>query len=269
MSAAREANDAAAEAAIWQDVEFGAYAADLPLWEELAENPGGAVLEIGAGSGRVALHLARRGSPVIALERDPALVEQLRRRSEGLPLSPIAGDAGHLHAASIAADANGTPPVGCVIAPLHLIQQIDPDRRPALLRDVARILPGGGRFAATVVDESSLLGQGVGRASTTPDMRDVEGWVYSSEPLWVQVGARALTVRRLRERVSPEGEIERSVRDEVLNRLAPEELEREASDAGLHPVGRREISSGPSEADSIAVMFEAGVSETSGARGSG
>ena len=257
MSRAGEANDAPAEAAIWQDVEFGAYVADLPLWEELADNAGGAVLELGAGSGRVALHLARRGSPVIALERDPALVEQLRRRSEGHPVSPIEGDAGHLHGAWVPADANGArPPLGCAIAPLHVIQQIDPDRRPALLGDLARILRGGGRFAATVVDESSL-GQGVGNASPTPDMRDVGGWVYSSEPLWVQVGGQALTVRRLRELVSPEGEIEHSVRDEVLNRLAPEELEREASDAGLKPVGRREISSGPSEADSIAVILEA------------
>ena len=258
MSRAREANDAAVEGAIWQDVEFGAYVADLSLWEELAEHAGGAVLELGAGSGRVALHLARRGSPVIALERDPALVEQLRRRSEGLPVSPIEADAGHLHAAWIPANANGAPPpLGCAIAPLHVIQQIDPDRRSALLGDMARILPAGGHFAATVVDESSLLGQGVGKSSPAPDMRDVESWVYSSEPLWVQVGGQALTVRRLRERVSPEGEIERRVHDEVLNRLAPEELEREAYDAGLLPAGCREIGSGPSEADSIAVILEA------------
>jgi tRNA G46 methylase TrmB len=47
--------------AIWHDVECGSYQADLPLWEELAQRAQGAVLELGCGTGRVALHLARRG----------------------------------------------------------------------------------------------------------------------------------------------------------------------------------------------------------------
>ena len=57
------------EAAAWQQVEFGSYAADLPLWVELAGQAEGPVLELGAGSGRVALHLAGHGHEVIALER--------------------------------------------------------------------------------------------------------------------------------------------------------------------------------------------------------
>ena len=57
-------------AAIWHDIECGAYTADLPLWEELAA--GGTVLDVGAGTGRVALRLARAGCAVTALDRDPA-----------------------------------------------------------------------------------------------------------------------------------------------------------------------------------------------------
>ena len=51
---------------IWHDVECGAYEADLPLWRELAS---GRVLDVGAGTGRVALDLARAGHPVTALDR--------------------------------------------------------------------------------------------------------------------------------------------------------------------------------------------------------
>jgi hypothetical protein len=88
-------------------------------------------------------------------------------------------------------------------------------------------------------------------------MRELDGWVYSSEPLWVQVGDEALTVRRLRERVSPGGQMERAVHDEILHRIEPEALEREAADAGFLPIGRRAISSGESEADSIVVLLGA------------
>jgi hypothetical protein len=125
-----------------------------------------------------------------------------------------------------------------------------------LFEELAKLLAPGGRFAATLVDESSLLGQGIA-SRPPPDMREVEGWVYSSEPLWVQVRERDLLVRRLRERVSPDGVIERGVHDDVLHRLSPEKLQAEAGAAGLLPLERRSISAGPGEADSVAVILEA------------
>ena len=42
----------------WHDAECGSYRADLPLWRELADEAGGPVLDLGCGSGRVALDLA-------------------------------------------------------------------------------------------------------------------------------------------------------------------------------------------------------------------
>ena len=60
---------------IWHDLECGWYRADLPLWRELAAQHPGPVLEIGAGSGRVALELARAGHAVTALERERVLLD--------------------------------------------------------------------------------------------------------------------------------------------------------------------------------------------------
>ena len=56
--------------AIWHDLECGAYAEDLPLWRSLASTYGDPVLDVGAGTGRVALDLARRGHRVTALDRE-------------------------------------------------------------------------------------------------------------------------------------------------------------------------------------------------------
>ena len=65
------------EAVVWHDVECAGYAADLPTWRALAEEAGGpGVLDLGCGTGRVAIDLAARGHDVTALDADPELVEQ-------------------------------------------------------------------------------------------------------------------------------------------------------------------------------------------------
>src|SRR3954453_5146278 len=80
-------------AALWHDLECGAYRADLPLWRELAAEAGGPVLDVGAGTGRVTLDLARRGVAVIALDEDAASLEALRHRAAGLEVETVAADA--------------------------------------------------------------------------------------------------------------------------------------------------------------------------------
>jgi precorrin-6B methylase 2 len=241
------------EAAIWQQIEFGTYGADLALWAELAEAAGGPVLELGAGAGRVALHLAGHGHKVIAVERDPELAAELERaaKERGFSVAVRARDL------TAPADLRVGPAPALVIGPLHLIQVLDGATRPALLGRLRELIAPGGTLALTVVDESTLLSAGASASQILPDMRELNGWVFSSEPLWVQVGDQALTVRRVRERVSPEGRIERSIHDEVLYRISPDRLELEAEDAGFHRAGRRQINSGPNEADSTLVLLEA------------
>ena len=239
--------------AIWQDVEFGSYGADLPVWVELAAEADGPVVELGAGAGRVALHLAGHGYEVVAVERDLELIRELERVAEerGVSLSVIAGD--------LASPAELRLPErpALVIGPLHVIQVLDVDDRPILLARLREIMSAGGILGLTLVDETTMLSSGAASTQILPDMRELDDWVYSSEPLWVQVGDRALTVRRLRETVSPDGHMERDIHDEILYRIDPETLEDEAADAGFRPAGRRQISSGENEADSTVVLLEA------------
>ena len=69
------------ETVIWHDVECASYGADLDLWRSLAAGRPGAVLDMGAGTGRVTLDLAARGPDVTALDSDPALIATLAARA--------------------------------------------------------------------------------------------------------------------------------------------------------------------------------------------
>src|SRR5262249_37949539 len=66
---------------IWHDLECGPYTADLALWRTLADDAQGPILDVGAGSGRVTLDLARHGHTVTALDVDPDLIAALADRA--------------------------------------------------------------------------------------------------------------------------------------------------------------------------------------------
>jgi SAM-dependent methyltransferase len=55
---------------------------DLDLYLALAERAGGSILELGVGSGRVAVPLAEAGWPVTGVDNDPAMLSRARTRAE-------------------------------------------------------------------------------------------------------------------------------------------------------------------------------------------
>ena len=231
--------------AIWHDVECGAYAADLPLWEELAERRGGPVLELGCGTGRVALHLARRGHEVVGLDSDPELLAVLDERAGELPVSTVEADA-----RAFELDA----PASLVLAPTHLLQLLDgPEERAESLRCIAAALRPGGLLAASILEE---LPEPDGSPPPLPDVREVGGWVYSSLATEVATGPGEVRVRRLRQTVSPEGALSEEPNEIRIETFAAETLEAEAAAFGLLPAGRREIAPTDLHVGSIVVLLE-------------
>src|SRR5688500_5488810 len=113
---------------MWHDVECGRYEADLPLWCSLARAGGGPVLDVGAGTGRVALRLARAGHAVTGLDRDPLLLSVLgeRARAAGVEVATLVADA---------ADFETGGGFGLVAVPMQTIQLLpDAAARAGFLR---------------------------------------------------------------------------------------------------------------------------------------
>ena len=232
-------------AAIWHDVECGAYQADLPLWKELAERQGGSVLELGCGTGRVVLHLARRGYPTIGLDRDPELLAALADRGGDLPLSTIEADARAFEVEE---------PVSLVLAPTHLLQLLpEPAQRLECLRCIAAALEPGGLLAAAIIES---MPEPDGAPPPLPDVREVDGWVYSSMAIEAAVGSGEIVVRRLRQRVAPDGSLSEEPNEVRIATFSAEQLEAEAAACGLVPAGRREIPPTTMHEGSLVVLLE-------------
>jgi SAM-dependent methyltransferase len=219
---------------IWHDVENGGYGADLPLWRELAEAAGGPVLDLGAGTGRVALDLAAAGHEVTALDTDPELLGELARRADdrGLVVTCVRADARRLARLG---------PFSLVIAPMQFLQIMGgAAARARLLGAVTACLAQHGVFAAAISDVTEAVAA-EDAAPPVPDVRERTGWLYSSLPLDVRPEPDGVAVEWLRQVVSPAGELTEARHTQLLERLDPAQLEAEAAAQGLKPAGRREV----------------------------
>ncbi|MGF1467505.1 MAG: class I SAM-dependent methyltransferase [Sandaracinaceae bacterium] len=67
------------------DHHYLRYRADRAFYLELAQRAGGDVLEIGVGTGRIALHLARAGIAVTGVDRSRDMLARARQRLDKMP----------------------------------------------------------------------------------------------------------------------------------------------------------------------------------------
>jgi SAM-dependent methyltransferase len=234
---------------IWHDLECGAYGEDLPLWRSLAASYGDPVLDVGAGTGRVTLDLARAGYRVVALDRDPELIGALARRAreEGLGEnnSEVVRDISQPVVSTAVADAREFDlgePFRLAIVPMQTIQLLGGrDGRFAFLRCARRHLGEGGALAVAITAALELYEVADGLPAPLPDIGEREGVVYSSTPVAVRVDRGGFVLERRREVVTADGR--RTVeRDLVrLDRVTVAGLEREGRAAGFTPAGRETV----------------------------
>lgn len=246
----RTAAEVATEAA-WHDVECGSYTADFALWHELARERGGPVLDIGCGTGRVALELAAAGHRVIGIDAGPTLTAALNRRAAaaGLPARAFTADA-----RSFGGSFDSFP---LAIVPMQVAQLMGgPAGRRAMLASVAGHLAPGGLLAIAIADPFEAVEPGDSRPPL-PDVREVDGWVLSSVPVALRDEGDGVSIDRIRQAVSPAGDLTEEPSTILLDNCAPASLEDEGRDAGFAVLPRRQVPGTADYIGSAVVMLEA------------
>jgi SAM-dependent methyltransferase len=124
---------------------------DIAFYVLACEDAAGPIVELGAGSGRIAVELARHGHRVVALDASPAMLAQLARRASrhalGDLIEPVLGDL---------LDPPPLPPSDRVLAPFRTFMHLsgDDERRRALT-SAASVLADGGQFVFDVFEPSA------------------------------------------------------------------------------------------------------------------
>ena len=254
---------------VWHDLECGSYRADLPLWRELADRAAldrrsAQILDVGAGTGRVALPLARAGHRVTALDLDAGLLDALRERAADTCVDTVRADARSFEL--------GRDDFDLCLMPMQTVQLLGgSEERVAFLERARAHLRAGGLLAVAIVTAVEPFDCADGDIGPTPEKARVDGVLYRSRPMRVCVLAESVLIERERETSceGPRGGAEpshdrhspaepRAAREVIeLQLLNASQLEQEAIGAGLKPEATRALRPTDDHVGSTVVMLRA------------
>jgi SAM-dependent methyltransferase len=232
------------ELAAWHDIECGRYEADLPLWKGMAKASEHGILDIGAGTGRVALRLAYAGFDVTALDLEPELLEVLTQRAEesGFTIPTVAADACYFTL---------DRQFDLILVPMQTIQLLP--ARPGFFDSARRALRPGGRLAIAIVTQLETYDGSP--PLPAPDVGQIGDYTYISQPISVQVDDHTAAIERVRQRVGPDEE--RVTTDDRIELavVSPGTLAEEAAAHGLEADELLHIEETPDHVASEVVVF--------------
>ncbi|HEY2907574.1 MAG TPA: class I SAM-dependent methyltransferase [Vicinamibacterales bacterium] len=123
---------------------------DVPFWTRVAKQTSGAVLELGCGTGRVSLPLARAGVDLVGIDRSAPMLDRARARlTRGPSRATLKLVRGDIRALPFPART-----FSMVLAPYGILQSLTRDRDLVdTLRAAARVLAPGGLLGIDLVPD--------------------------------------------------------------------------------------------------------------------
>jgi SAM-dependent methyltransferase len=212
------------------------------------------VLDVGAGSGRVSLHLAAEGHRVIALDRSPELLSALRQRAGERAIETVCADARSFELSEAGL-------IGLCVLPMQTLQLLGGARgRAELFRGARASLRPDGLLACAIVCDVEPFDCAQTPGGPSPERLQVGDLLYISHARRVALTHTKIILERERRVLSHHGqtdvsEPERNIIE--LDRVSPAQLRREARAAGLTPEPSLFITATDEHTSSTVVMLRA------------
>jgi SAM-dependent methyltransferase len=240
-TAARQAADrhAAAIARLY-DLDLSVDPGDVELFQALARRTGGPIVELAAGSGRIAVPLAEDGHHVVGVDLDPAMLARARERISGAGKRVAARielvECDLVDAARNAAVRAAGPYQLAILALNSILILNTPEQQRAALRSMAGLLaPGGLAVVDAWIPVPADLTAFDGRLSLDWVRADPEtgNVVTKQSAAWFDPVSRVVTLATLFDEGRPGEAPIRWTRNDVLRFVTVDELISYATDAGL------------------------------------
>ena len=209
---------------------------DLDMWTALAAEAGGPILELMAGSGRIAVPLAEEGHEVTAVDLDPAMLDRARRRAEAAGAA-IAARVDLVMGDVAAMDPGIGRPFRLAFIGLNSILLL-PSRaaqRAAWGALAAHLEPGGLAVVDTWLPDAHDLARYDGRLHLEYHRPDPETgrWVTKTAAAQHDAATQTVALTTIYEEGDPGEPASRWVRRDVVRLVTVEELRAMADAAGL------------------------------------
>lgn len=212
----------------YYDLENAGFTEDLPFWQELADEYGGPVLELGCGTGRVLLNLARRGHATTGVDNSPemlALLEEKIRRGEQLLAPTNAPIILHADMTDFAVERQHALALMPFNAFMHLLT---PEAQTAALTCIRRHLQPGAALALDMPNPGAAYAAPAGEQGLTLERTFMDGEsgsaVQQFSSVAVDRAAQLAHITWLYDAVAPDGAVQRAIVPLTLRYTFPGEM---------------------------------------------
>jgi SAM-dependent methyltransferase len=211
----------------YYDLENADLTEDLPFWLELAETYGDPILELGCGTGRVLLPLARRGHALTGIDNSPEMLARLEdklaaaRDMGGKGDRPVAPTVIHADMTDFTLAGNFRLALIPYNTFMHLLS---PELQVSTLKCVRRHLQPGGALALDLPNPGeAYAGQEQG-LKLERTFKDGERPVQQFSSVSIDRAAQLAHVTWLYDSVGPDGTLQRTTIPLTMRYTFPAEM---------------------------------------------
>jgi len=209
----------------YYDLENADFTEDLEFWAMLAETYGDPILELGCGSGRVLLNLARRGYAITGIDNSPGMLARLKTRLAQTSTRHIATPPTIVQADMLSFKLEAAPPFHLALMPFNTFMHLlTLDEQLAALTAIRAHLAMGAALALDMPNPGEVYAAQEQGLTLEREFADGDRWVHQFSAMTLDRAMQLAHITWLYDSLGTDGFIQRTVVPLTLRHTFPGEM---------------------------------------------